>query len=86
MSKQKLRWIDSKVYCYKCGKLTKLAPTKQGLRPCPYCGADLLSWYLQKVGLRQATKEAVSVETASKPNESEQVGISKGNEGFGGYV
>jgi len=76
-------FASPKVYCWSCGKLTKLREVESGLAPCSNCGADLLRWYLKKVGLgeKQASQNA---QNSTKAPQSEQEAISKGNESLGG--
>jgi len=79
MRKNKLTFVDCRVYCWKCGGLTKLTPTHQGLKPCHLCGADLLRWYLEKVGLRQRRKAGEDTRSIQKTTNSEKQSIILGN-------
>jgi uncharacterized Zn finger protein (UPF0148 family) len=63
----KIHWIDSKAYCHKCGKLTKLNADKEGRILCPFCKADLLRWFLKETGLSRATGEPRSASSTRKP-------------------
>ena len=72
-----------KVYCWRCGRLTRLKEAEDGLAPCSFCGAPMLRWYLQKMGLaeKQAPQNAQSNQ---KPINPEQEGISQQKGELGG--
>jgi hypothetical protein len=71
----KIHWVDCRVYCYQCHRLTKLNPDKEGHVLCPFCKADLLAWFLKETGLARATNEAGSAKTAPMSTIPAQGGI-----------
>ena len=76
---------SSLVYCWRCKRLTRLKELGcDGLAPCSFCGAPMLAWYLSKIGLGRTQEAPQNAQNTQKPINSEQEGISKGNEGLGG--